>query len=78
MPLLLLFVHLQLSGTVVSTVMKILCQDDEKMHQVRITRPFLIGKFEVSQGEFEQVTRGTPSWFSVVSSHILASSSVLS
>lgn len=37
---------------------------EEVIHQVRITRPFLIGVYEVTQGEFEKVMKRNPAWFS--------------
>jgi formylglycine-generating enzyme required for sulfatase activity len=36
---------------------------DEALHPVRITRAFLIGTHEVTQGQYEQVTKRNPSWF---------------
>ncbi len=35
--------------------------DDEPLRQVRITQPFLIGKYEVTQEQFEQTLRKNPS-----------------
>lgn len=37
---------------------------DEEQHRVHITRSFLIGTREVTQSEYEQVTKRNPSWFS--------------
>jgi formylglycine-generating enzyme required for sulfatase activity len=37
---------------------------DETQHRVRITRPFLIGKYEVTQEEFEKLMKFNPSSFS--------------
>lgn len=40
-------------------------RDDERpQHLVRITKPFLIGRYEVTQAEYEKVTGTNPSWFS--------------
>jgi formylglycine-generating enzyme required for sulfatase activity len=38
-------------------------QPDEWQHEVQITRPFLLGKYEVTQGEYEKVMKATPSAF---------------
>jgi len=38
--------------------------DDERQHQVVITRPFLISRTEVTQEEWERVMPDNPSWFS--------------
>jgi sulfatase modifying factor 1 len=37
---------------------------EELARAVRITKPFLLGKFEVSQAEYEKVMKANPSWFS--------------
>jgi formylglycine-generating enzyme required for sulfatase activity len=36
---------------------------DELQHRVRLTRPFLLGAFEVTQDQYRQVMGGNPSWF---------------
>jgi formylglycine-generating enzyme required for sulfatase activity len=36
---------------------------DEALHTVRITRAFLVGTYEVTQGEYEEVMKRNPSWF---------------
>jgi len=36
---------------------------DEKQHRVRITRPFYLGIYPVTQWEYELVMRKNPSWF---------------
>jgi formylglycine-generating enzyme len=38
--------------------------DDETPHRVCITRPFDLGKYEVTQGQWERVMGGNPSHFS--------------
>ena len=38
--------------------------DDEVQREVRIGRGFWMGKYEVTQGEWEAVMRSNPSWFS--------------
>ena len=37
---------------------------DETQHHVRITKPFLMGRFEVTQQQFREVMKFEPSWFS--------------
>ena len=38
--------------------------EDEYPHEVRITRPFYLGVFPVTQEQFRQITRRSPSYFS--------------
>jgi formylglycine-generating enzyme required for sulfatase activity len=38
--------------------------DNEVEHEVTITRPFYLGKYPVTQGEYEKVMGTNPSWFS--------------
>jgi formylglycine-generating enzyme required for sulfatase activity len=37
--------------------------DERPVHQVRITRPFELGKYEVTQGQWRAVMGGNPSYF---------------
>jgi len=39
-------------------------EDEKPQHLVKITKPFHLGQFEVTQAEYEQVTGVNPSWFS--------------
>ena len=39
------------------------CHPDEKpLHQVTITRPFELGKFQVTQAQYEAITSANPSY----------------
>ena len=38
-------------------------EDERPQHHVRITRPLWVGRHEVTQAEYEQVTDSNPSWF---------------
>jgi formylglycine-generating enzyme required for sulfatase activity len=38
--------------------------DERPVHEVEISRPFLLGAFEVTQAEYQQVTGTNPSYFS--------------
>jgi formylglycine-generating enzyme required for sulfatase activity len=37
---------------------------DEKLHRVRITKPFFMGTYTVTQEEYEKIMGKNPSWFS--------------
>ncbi len=39
-------------------------EDEKPQHLVRITKPILIGQYEVTQSQYEQVMGNNPSWFS--------------
>lgn len=39
------------------------CTDEWPQHWVRITRPFYLGKYEVSQEQYERVIGQNPSFF---------------
>jgi len=38
-------------------------QADETQHRAAVTKPFLLGKYEVTQSEYEKVMKTRPSWF---------------
>src|SRR5215218_2243516 len=38
--------------------------EQERQHQVTISRPFWVGAFEVTQGQWRRVMGANPSWFS--------------
>ncbi len=38
-------------------------EDEQPQHRVRITRPFYMGTYEVTQGQFEELMRSNPSSF---------------
>ncbi|MBM3981673.1 MAG: hypothetical protein FJ304_15630 [Planctomycetes bacterium] len=38
-------------------------QEDETLHQVRLTRAYLIGTYEVTQAQYRKVMDRNPSWF---------------
>jgi formylglycine-generating enzyme required for sulfatase activity len=37
--------------------------DDEELHRVRLTRPFWVGRFAVTQAQYQAVMGENPSWF---------------
>lgn len=39
-------------------------REGEKQHAVKITKPFLLGKYEVTQEEYKKLMNTNPSWFS--------------
>lgn len=39
-------------------------RNDEPHHEVKFTKPFLIGKYEVTQDEYQKIMKTNPSWFS--------------
>jgi formylglycine-generating enzyme required for sulfatase activity len=39
-------------------------QAEEMLHRVTISRPFLLGMYEVTQAEYQRVMNNNPSWFS--------------
>jgi formylglycine-generating enzyme required for sulfatase activity/mono/diheme cytochrome c family protein len=41
-------------------------QTEEELHEVEITRPFYMGVYEVTQGEFQEVMKRNPSYFKEV------------
>lgn len=43
--------------------------DESPQHRVRITRPFYLGQYEVTQGEYQQVMGTNPSDFSATGTH---------
>ena len=38
--------------------------DDENQHLVRISRPFLVGRYEVTQSQYQEILGFNPSWLS--------------
>ena len=47
-----------------STLIEVFLKREQPQHSVRITQPFYMGVYEVTQGEYESVMGATPSYFS--------------
>ena len=44
---------------------------DERLHRVRVTRPFYLGAYEVTQEEYRHVMKTSPSWFAKTGGGVL-------